>query len=485
MKSGLFLNMVALYPVAELHYAQRSRFDEGSVAYRCDGELRYCHVNPFGRRAICQYCMARADDVILKIGLPVIRIASSNGDYMLSNTSIAAVENATMSTLASILRVSDRTELDKTWTQVYFNLLASSKEIFGFFEREFAGDLNTLYMFNGRFAWDGAARAAAMLSGRNYFVYDFKKTTSYYEFNNVSLHSTKENHKRALSFYLAQPTKAREVAKEFIESKIAGIPTYEKSYTELQQKNCLTIDLRPSIRVISIFPSSDDEYRFLGGEWGAPIIESQILEIWDLAARIDNTKFQIVVRMHPNMKGLSRKIIQSYQHVGKVFNNVFVLLPEDTTSTYTLIEKSYVVVCFCSTVATEANYMRKFVVNIGGAPYYKLSVSNYVDSGSKAADLINSKKLKLKPQRASIIWFYYLWRYSDSNPYIRTLEEQIDEGRAPFKFQIKTPHILRLLQSPFRAEIELKRPAAKNFSYFSRFLKSTIDIILNKFSIKS
>ena len=485
MKSGLFLNMVALYPVAELHYAQRHHFKKDSVAYRCDGELRYCHVNPFGRTAICRYCISRADDVIDKIGLHVVRIASSNGDHVLSNAGIAATENAVMSTLASMLRVSDRTELNKTWMKVYFNLLTSSKEIFGFFEREFAGNLELLYMFNGRFAWDGAARAAAILNGKNYFVYDFKKTGSYYEFHNVSLHSTWENHRRALTFYLARPTKAREVAKELIESKIAGIPTYERSYTELQQKNCLTVDLCPSLRVISIFPSSDDEYRFLGGEWEAPIIDSQVREIWDLAARIDNKQFQIVVRMHPNMKGLSQRMIESYRHVGKVFNNVFVLLPEDTTSTYTLIEKSDVIVCFCSTVAAEANYMRKLVVNIGGAPYYKLPVSNYVDSGAKAAELINSQKLKFKPQRASIIWFYYLWRYSDENPHIRNPEQQMDEGKTPFRFSIRKPYILRLLQAPLRAEIEVKRPAKKNSAYFARFVRSTIDILINKFSIKS
>lgn len=484
MKSGLFLNMVALYPVAELHYAQRSNLQKNSLVYHCDGELRYCHVNPFGRTSICRYCTSRADDVIKKLGLKVIRITSSHGSHVLSNTSIAAVENATMSSLASILRISDKSQLSKTWTQVYFNLLSSSKEIFGFFEREFDKELETLYMFNGRFAWDGAARAAANLTGKNFFVYDFKKSGSYYEFNNISLHSTKENHKRALSFYLAKPTIARKMANEFIESKIAGIPTYEKSYTELQQKNHLTVNLDRNIKVISVFPSSDDEYRYLGGEWGAPVIESQTREIWDLAATVDNKNYQIVIRMHPNMKGLSQSIIRAYQNIGKVFNNVYVLLPEDITSTYTLIEKSYVVVCFCSTVATEANYMRKLVVNIGGAPYYKLPISNYVENGKKAGEIINAGKIKLKPQRASIIWFYYLWCYSDVNPHIRTPEKQLEEGISPFNFNLRKPHILRLLQAPFRAEIEIKRPAAKNLSYYARFVRSAVDILLNKFSIK-
>lgn len=483
MTNGIFLNMVSLYPVAELHYAQNHHFDSNSIAYMCDGALRYCHVNPFGRKAICRYCIARAEDVAKKLGCQttiIKRITSGT----IANSSISRIENAVMSSIASITRISDRNDLNNTWSRVYFNLLESSKNIFMFFEGEFSSELDTLFMFNGRFAWDGSARAAAIRSSKQYFVYDFKKTTSYYEFYNISLHSVSENHRRALSFYLANPNKAHSVAHDFIESKIKGIPTYERSYTELQQNNLITVDLDSQKKTISIFPSSDDEYRFLSGEWGAPIVESQIREIWDLVANLDNNRFQVVVRMHPNMRGLSNTTLKAYNLVSKVFNNVFVLSPDDATSTYTLIDRSSVVVCFCSTVATEATYMRKPAVNIGGSPYYKLPVANYVDSGKSAADLINCGKAKIKPRRASIIWFYYLWRYSDYNPNIYSPDEQQLKGKPAFDFKIATPYFLRLLQSPFRAEIELRRPSVKNLGYFKRLYTSVKDILFNKFSIK-
>lgn len=484
MKNGLFLNMVALYPVAELHYAQRNHLDQNSVIYRCDGALRYCHVNPFGRRAICKYCVSRSNDVINKIGIRAVTIQATPSKTSIGNIAIARIENAVMSSIASITRSSDRNELNKTWTRVYVNLLESSKSVYQFFEQEFSKDLDTLFMFNGRFAWDGSARAAAILGSGGYFVYDLKKTTSYYEFLNVSLHSTVENHRRALSFYAKNPIKAREVAEEFIDSKTKGIPTYEKSYTELQQKNKINVELHPDKKVIAVFPSSDDEYRFLSGEWGAPVIESQVREIWEFVANLDNKLFQVVVRMHPNMKGLAKNTLDSYRRIGDVFEDVYILPPEDPTSTYTLIERSWVTVCFCSTVATEANYMRKRVVNIGGSPYFKLPVALYVKSGKDAAQVIGSGKVGLKPSRASIIWFYYLWRYSDYNPHITSPDEQLNSGKPPFAFKIRTSHALRLLQSPFRAEIELRRPAEKNLAYFKRFIRSVLDILLNKFSIK-
>lgn len=482
MKNGIFLNMVALYPVAELHFAQKHHFDSSTTVYMCDGALQYCHVNPFGRKAICKYCVSRAEDVVMKLSCQttIIKPISSG---TIANSSINRIENAVMSSIASITRIADRSDLNKTWSSVYFNLLKSSKKIYLFFEAEFKSKLDTLFMFNGRFTWDGSARAAAIHTSKNYFVYDFKKTTSYYEFFNISLHSVDENHRRALSFYLANPKRARSVAKEFIESKISGIPTYEKSYTELQQNNLISVDLDPGKKTISIFPSSDDEYRYLSGEWGAPIVESQIREIWEMVAALDNARFQVVVRMHPNMRGLSKSTLIAYKRIGEVFNDVFVLSPDDPTSTYTLIEKSSIVICFCSTVATEATYMRKIVVNIGGSPYYKLSVANYVDSGKTAANLINLGKLNIMPQRASIIWFYYLWKYSDRNPNINSPDDQL-AGKPAFEYKIATPYFLRLMQSPFRAEIEFKKSSVKNFAYFKRLFTSITDIFFNKFSIK-
>jgi len=484
MKHGLFLNMVAYYPVAELHYAQKDHLDKNSIAYKCDGSLRYCHVNPFGRQAICRFCVSRADDVIKKLNIKVITITPLSNEAYIDNVAINRIENAVMSSIASITRVSDRNDLNHTWTKVYFNLLRSSKNIYNFFKQEFVSDLDILYMFNGRFAWDGAARSAAIISAKNFFVYDLKKTTSYYEFLNVSLHSIEENHNRALLFYAKNPKKAREVAIEFIDSKIKGIPTYERSYTELQQKNKISVDLNSTKKVIAIFPSSDDEYRFLSGEWGAEVVESQVKEIWDLVSNLDGSQFQIVVRMHPNMKGLAKNIVGAYKRIANVFQGVFVLSPEDPTSTYTLIERSSIVICFCSTVATEANYMRKKVINIGGSPYCKLPIAHYVRSGKEAAETINSSCLNLKPRRSSIIWFYYLWLYFDSNPYIATPDEQRYQKKPPFSFSIKSPYLLRLIQSLFRAEIELRKPAEKNLEYYRRFFRAILDILFNKFSIK-
>ena len=472
--------MAALYPVAELHYAQKRKLNILSSIYQCFGELKYCHVNPFGRKAICKYCVSRANSVSNQINLQVIPITKII-DEVNDNLIMGKIENSVMSSIASITRISGRDELMGSWLKVHENLLNSSKYIYIFFKKQFEQNLDELMMFNGRFCWDAAARFAAVNTKKNYIVYDFKKTNSYYEFKNISLHSIKENNERALKFYIENPIKARKVANEFIESKIKGIPTYEKSYTELQQKNKISINLDRNKKIISVFPSSDDEYKYIGNEWGAEIIKSQPDEIRNLITNVDNKNYQIIIRMHPNMRGLSKKVLDSYLLLQKIFNNVYVLLPEDITSTYTLIDKSDYIICFCSTVATEANYKGKKVICIGGSPYMKLPVANYVNSGTDAGKLITNNAVRYGVKRASIIWFYYLWKYEDKNDFI------INEGnnnKYPFNFEINKPYFLRLFQAPFRAEIELRKPSKKNLDYLKRLFKSILDIVFNKFSIK-
>jgi len=481
MTVGLFLNMAALYPVAELHYSQKNKLNSDSIVYQCYGELRFCHINPFGRKAICRYCISRANEVSKKLNLKVIPIQKIK-EQIDDNRIIGNIENSVMSSIASLTRISSRDALKSPWDKVYENLLDSSKSIYIFFNSQLQGGVDELLMFNGRFCWDAAARLSAIVEKKNFMVYDFKKTNSYYEFRNISLHSIDENHQKALNFYIKNPRLARKTAFEFIESKISGVPTYEKSYTELQQKNKITVPLESDKKIISIFPSSDDEYKYIGHEWGAEIVNSQPDEIRDFISSIDNGEYQIIIRMHPNMKGLSESVLKSYMQLEKIFKGVAVLEPEDATSTYTLIDASMYVICFCSTVATEANFKGKKVICIGGAPYMRLRVANFVRNGVEAAELVSKGLVRKKVRRASIIWFYYLWKYNDKNDYIRKkISSHLEE---PFTFTLAKPYLLRLLQSPFRAEIELRKPSKKNLDYLKRFFKSSVDIFLNKFSIK-
>lgn len=484
MIKGIFVNLSSHYPVCELHAAQKDELDENSRIYILGDDYKYNGANPFGRNSINNYSRARALGVakFLKIQ-PTYVPYSENCDLPIE--AFQKIENSVMSSIASLTRTSSRFELEAPWDEVYLNWLNCGQSIYSFFEKEFANGLDSLYMYNGRFYEDASARAAATFTNKNFKVYDFKKAGTYYEFYNTPLHAIDANYKKAMDFYIANPKKARETANEFIESKINGIATYERSYTELQQKNKITIPIDNSKKIISIFPSSDDEYRFLSGDWGAPVVNSQVDEIFDFISSLDPKKYQCVIRMHPNMKSLKKELLDSYKKLEKLTSHCFVLDPYDSTSTYTLIEESDVVMCFCSMVSVEANYLRKPVINIGGAPYYKLPIAHFVKNGRDAAAVINSNKISIKPKRSSIIWMYYMWKYSDKNPYIYPADEIMPKRGEEFSISIPQPHLLRLLAGPARTEIQLRLPVKKNINFYLGLFKSFLDTVFNKFSIKS
>ena len=481
MKKGILLNLVAHYPVAELHAAQKDKLNDDSRIYCLGKDYKYTNANPFGRKAIKNYEMLRAKSVAEFLDKQLIEIPFIKNPEI-STDDLQKIENAVMSSIASMTRLTSRFELDSRWLNVYLNWVETSKSIFKFFENEFADGLDEILVFNGRMLEDGAARTAAISANKNYRVYDFQKG-GYYEYHNTSLHSVDAQCERALRFYLDDPKKAHKVADEFVNSKLEGKDTYERSYTKLQQKNKINVPLDRQKKIISIFPSSDDEYRFLGGDWGAPIV-NQVDEILSLAANLDQSKYEIVVRMHPNMSNLSKPLLDSYKKLQTFFPHCHVIDPDDVSSTYTLIDISDIVLCFCSTVAVEANYFRKLVVNIGGSPYYNIPISNYFNNAVDAAKAIKANRLKLKSKRASAIWINFLWKYQMDNPYINIGIRRFSGGDE-FKFKIDQPYLPRLLAAPWRAEIQLRVPGKKNLNFLRVILVSVKDVLLNSFSIKS
>lgn len=488
MSVGIFLNFIGGYPVAELHASQKQNLkDEKDTIkiYMLGKSIKATNYNPFGRKLVKQYEHVRAKSVAEFLNLETIYIESkfSNEEIKkkINKKTLKKLEFGVLSTLSAYTRVDNINKLTKTWLKSYNHLVNTAGNIYLFFQNEKKNKLNKIYMFNGRFIEDNAARVFAIDENIKYKVYDFKSSNTYYEFENCSLHSVDENCKRALEFYKKDYKKAFKVASDFILAKKNGIATYEKSYTTNQKSGFRNYKKNKKNELISIFPSSDDEYKFLGTDWGAPIVASQVNEIREMIKMLPFSEFQFVIRMHPNMIDLDKKIIKAYSMLEKQFKNCSVILPLDKSSTYDLIDDSDYVVCFCSTVGVEASYLRKKTIGIGGSPYYNLNILNKALNGKEAGNLIQNNNLFIKDIKESVIWMNYLWRYTQENPYIKLGREN---KKQLFSFKLKSTYIERLLQSPFRLEIEFKKPKPFNFSVFKRWLNSIFNILFNNFSDK-
>ncbi len=459
--NALLLNASSERAVANLHITQKYYFEcrRPFIVYRI-GDLGVAtHSNPIASKAYDIY-RKKVEDTIIRSLKPdeVINISLSE---QLPNCNLSvmqnnALRNGALSTLSGFIRCSDEEDIDSHWNKPFKDLLLIGKKLFCFFLDQFENGLEEISLFNGRFNEDSAVILAAKHSQKNYRVFDIKDhmTLTYYEFYNMSLHNNEENCKRAKSFYVKSPTTGRQVSDKFMDAKFNNKPTNVKVYTGTQNKS---YNKTGSI-LISIFASSDDEYRFLGQEWNGKIV-NQIDEIKKLIEPVkDKLEFQVCVKLHPNMKSLNIEKLEQYRSLNS--KNVEILMHDTKINTYDVLKKSDFVVVFMSNIGVEANYMRKKVIGIGGNPYSFLPILNQYYDGSTAIEAILSDRVKLKSKRASLIWLNYLWKYSDKNHGI-IFDEKLNFGR--FKEPIKIFPLWKVMILYLKIKIIYLRIRSRNF----------------------
>ena len=116
------------------------------------------------------------------------------------------------------------------------------------------------------------------------------------------------------------------------------------SYTKNQKTNYLeTSILEKNKPIISIFTSSDDEYRFIGSDWAKYGIVDQIDSIKTLVNSDLKNNYDFIVKMHPNQNNIHKSIKKKYKSLSKY---VTIILPESKSDTYELIKRSDIIVNF-------------------------------------------------------------------------------------------------------------------------------------------
>ena len=140
-----------------------------------------------------------------------------------------------------------------------------------------------------------------------------------------------------------------------------GQRTYER-YTSGQTAGLIPSELVNKYTIV-VYPSSDDEYRFLVDNSEYDCVD-QITEITCIVETLlrDRPEMMVCIRMHPNMAEMHPDIMNSYSVLDS-YPNVYLCLPLDNYDTYALMDHASVVVAFCSSIIAEAAYARKNIVN--------------------------------------------------------------------------------------------------------------------------
>ena len=361
--------------------------------------------------------------------------------------------NGVMSSLASKHRVSSDKELNSFWIKQLIYLINTSAFLYtetkSYIQKN---GINVIGAFNGRFFDSSAIIMAAKDSKIDYFVYDMNRSCSQYYFINCSLHNIKANQEKALSFYQKNSNKHINSATSYYLKRRNGERTYEKSYTSGQLKNSLPKNILGK-KVIGIYPSSDDEYRFLGQDFQMKCLE-QVKEIKDLAIYLikHSIQYKLVIRMHPNMSSMSIKSLNKYLKLESL-ENIILIKPLDKTDTYALLDYSDIIIGFCSSIISEAAYYGKQTILLGPSPYIGLGMGNELESGLEAAKFISNRKEFIVPNKANAMaWAVYINLYNDYLPNFSVKNEEA------FFCKRKIPTLLfwRLIAAIAKIFIEIK-----------------------------
>jgi len=477
-KVAVYINSPSVSLFIELHAAViRDLLSRNNkvTAYVCDESFKSPMDNPFNRKAIYRYGLFRAKDAIK--GLDV-KLKLINLDKITDKVPIEIAEKleiGTMSSFASMLKAQNKEELSPKWLKAYNNMFLSAKKLYNYFLEEINKEgYEFIFLFNGRFGDARPALEAAKSSNIGFGLYE-TKIFSEVVFVNELRHSIEANTRRAIAFYEIDKEIAKKRAEDYFIKKEQNKYTGEPIYTKHQKKDNLPEEIKNTTKkIIAIYPTTEDEYKFIGKEWEGYVVKSQVEEIEKLAANLPAEEYILVIKMHPNQIFTAENTTDKYLTLAKKYPHVVVEKPLSKKDSYALMHKADVVVVFASSMGVEACYAGKPVVLIGDCLWSKLDIAHKVYSGKEAAELIK-KGLKPKPPLGAIIWANYLMAYKDTLPDFQWLGKgnYLVSGR-----RIGRSVIRRILQLPAKLEIYVNSPGFRINKLFFQKIFFTISQII-------
>lgn len=474
---AIYFSMASLSPVIELHAAMvRDLLSRGNkvTVYVCDSSFKSPMDNPFNRRSMENFKMFRVKDALFGLNVNLKIINLNNLSSTVPEKTASNLEIGVMSSFASLVRAQNKDELNQKWLKAYNKMFLSSKKLYNFMITEIKKEnYDFVFMFNGRFGCVKPVLEATRDLQINFGLYEVKKSITEIVFINELVHSINGNTKKALSFYEKDKEQAVLNAKKFFEKKIENKSTGDPIYTKKQKQGSLPEGIEnTNKKIITVYPTTEDEYKFIGKEWDGFVPESQVDEIEKLAKNLSSEEYLLVIKMHPNQIHTAENTLEKYLNLAKIYSNVIVENPLSTKDTYALMNKSDVVVTFASTIGVEACYAGKPVVLIGDTNWGEMNVADKVYSGQEAAQIIKNG-IAPKPVIGAIIWGNYLYSYRDKLPALNivAIGDYLVDGKRIGKSTIR-----RILQLPAKLELNISRPG---FTLGTHFFIKIIDTILN------
>jgi len=294
-----------------------------------------------------------------------------------------------------------------------------------------------VYVFNGRIPNPRAMISACHEAGITCMIHERGNSYKYYEIFTNKLPQDL-NYRQDLSLTAWENGKEPErskLAHDFFINRRKGQEQGWHSFVSHQKDGLLPENWDSKKHNIVIFNSSEDEYLSCSEDWKNKLYPSQYKAIRRICNDLkDQPDIQIYLRCHPNLAGASDS---EKKELASMKNEPLVCIaPEDTISTYALLDNCSVVLTFGSTVGIEATYWDKPSVLAGPSLYDRLESTYNPQSHEDVITLLKNRDLKPKEKQGALIYGYYYNSYGKNFKYFTP--ESLSSGKFKGKNLMKS-----------------------------------------------
>ena len=431
----------------ELVQGHLNRGDQVTLV-TCGADLDRCDRNPHGSKLVCRDCIAKSELGVAALNntglLSVRKIGELADRKILSNsvTDLPPVKDITSlkrlsimdldvgyAAASSLITLSGSAQPDlKRYSRLLQGLVSSYLLTFFTLTKLFKNSQNDkMYVFNGRYSVTSAAIKAAEASGIDYATHDRGRSHKHYAvFDNANAADMRWFSEKVEERWVDADDRNREkIVDEWFLKKRSGQPLEWVSFTAAQKENLLPESWSMDCQNYVVYTSSENETAALGPEWENRLFDNQASGIRFLASQLakldakSSSKSRLYVRIHPNQTNASKAEVQKFTDIK--MDNVEIVLPSSKVSTYALLDASYAVITFGSTMGVEATYWGKPSILLAPTFYMNTDSCYTPQDLDEVTSLIRSK-LTPKPRIGAYKYGYLMATLGDTFSYYEPID---------------------------------------------------------------
>jgi hypothetical protein len=206
------------------------------------------------------------------------------------------------------------------------------------------------------------------------------------------------------------------IGESFYFNKKKGLNTGLINFTSNQEKGKLPSNWDNAKKNIVIFNSSEDEFASIGKEFDSyAIFNSQIEGIKFMLSNCKLNNIHFYLRIHPNLSNVTESFHTDLLELDKLYTNITIIKGDDKISTYALIDSSWKVIVFGSTVGIESSFWGKPSILLAGSIYHDLNALYKPSSKSHLLQLIEQELTVLNTFPAIQFGFFVMNRDTGVN----------------------------------------------------------------------